>query len=177
MNGAWNPPGYRNVHQHILEMSAEGQLRVKEFMSDLLLDGIKPSIAGDIWSDRGCSLMGVLGYGIDRSWTMREWLLAATPFGATRHTGDAIDTITVDALKLVVPTWTTQEAVYTGVHGKVSDNASNMAKGWSAFAGGFCVDHTLELSVHKYTQHEGIAPTFSRMRGIVGYFHKSTNGI
>ena len=52
-----------------------------------------------------------------------------------------------------------------------------MAKGWSAFPGGFCVDHTLELAVHKYTQADGIAPTFSRMRGIVGYFHKSTNGI
>lgn len=91
-------------------MSAEGQLRVKEFMSDLLLDGLKPSISGDIWSDRGCSLMGVLGYGIDRQWVMREWLLAATPFAATRHTGDAIDQITVDALRLVVPTWTTQAA-------------------------------------------------------------------
>ena len=108
--GAWDPPSHRNVHQHILAMSAEGQLRVKEFMSDLLLDGIKPSIAGDIWSDRGCSLMGVLGYGIDKSWVMHEWLLAATPFGSTRHTGDAIDSITVDALKLVVPTWTTQVA-------------------------------------------------------------------
>ena len=54
-----------------------------KFMSDLLLDGIKPSISGDIWSDRGCSLMGVLGYGIDSNWVMREWLLAATPFGAT----------------------------------------------------------------------------------------------
>ena len=106
--GAWDPPNHRNIHQSILSMSAEGQLRVKEFMTDLLLDGIKPSIAGDIWSDRGCSLMGVLGYGIDKGWVMREWLLAATPFGATRHTGDAIDQITVVALKLAVPTWTTQ---------------------------------------------------------------------
>ena len=106
--GAWDPPSHRNIHQSILSMSAEGQIRVKEFMTDLLLDGIKPSIAGDIWSDRGCSLMGVLGYGIDKGWVMREWLLAATPFGATRHTGDAIDQITVVALKLAVPTWTTQ---------------------------------------------------------------------
>ena len=106
--GSWDPPNHQNVKGHILEMSAEGQLRVKEFMSDLLLDGVKPSIAGDIWSDRGCSLMGVLGYGIDRSWVMREWLLAATPFGATRHTGEAIDQITVESLKRFVPTWTTQ---------------------------------------------------------------------
>ena len=67
--------------------------------------------------------------------------------------------------------------MYNGVHGKVSDNASNMAKGWAGFKGGFCVAHTLELAVHKYTQHDGVAPTFARMRGIVGYFHKSTNGI
>ena len=52
-----------------------------------------------------------------------------------------------------------------------------MAKGWSAFPGGFCVAHTLELAVHKYTKHDDIAPTFARMRGIVGYFNKSTNGI
>ena len=36
------------------------------------------------------------------------------------------------------------------IHGKVSDNASNMAKGWAGFEGGFCVDHTIELSVKKY---------------------------
>lgn len=106
--GAWNPPDHWNVKSQILTMSAEGQLRVKEFMSDLLLGGIKPSISGDIWSDRGCSLLGILGYGIDANWVMREWLLAATPFGSTRHTGEAIDQITVAALKLAVPTWTTQ---------------------------------------------------------------------
>ena len=175
--GSWDPPNHTNVRSHILTMSTEGQLRLKEFMSDLLIDGVKPSIAGDIWSDRGCSLLGIIGYGISKKWVMEEWLLAATPFGSTRHTGDAIDSLTIEALKLAVPTWISPEAVYDGVHGKVSDNASNMAKGWAVFSGGFCVDHTLELSVYKYTQHVGIAPTFSRMRGIVGYFHKSTNGI
>ena len=106
--GAWVPPNHQNVKGWTLKLSAEGQNRVKEFMSDLLLDHIKPSIAGDIWPDRGCSLLGVLGYGIDQSWVMREWLLAATPFGSTRHTGAAIDQLTVDSLQRAVPTWTSQ---------------------------------------------------------------------
>ena len=175
--GAWDPPNNANVSREILSMSAEGQLRVKEWMSNLMIDRIKPSMAGDIWSDRGCSLMGINLYGISKSWVMDEWLGAATPFGSTRHTGDAIDTLTVDALKRTGISWSSQGAVYEGIHGKVSDNASNMAKGWSGFAGGFCNAHTIELSVHKYTEHPLIKPSYTRMRGIVGYFNKSTNGI
>lgn len=134
-------------------------------------------MAGDIWSDRGCSLMGILLCGISKKWKMEEWLAAATPFGSTRHTGAAIDSITVEALKRAGISWASEAEVYEGVHGKVSDNASNMAKGWEGFSGGFCAAHTIELSVHKYTEHESIKPVYARMRGIVGYFNKSTNGI
>eukprot|EP00967_Tisochrysis_lutea_P103474 scaffold156233_cov37-Tisochrysis_lutea.AAC.1 len=58
-------------------------------------DGVKPSMAGDIWSHKGCSLMGICIYGITSKWIMKEWLVCATPFGQTRHTGVAIDDITV----------------------------------------------------------------------------------
>ena len=43
--------------------------------------------------------MGICLYGINSSWKMDEWLAAATPFGSARHTGEAIDQLTVDALK------------------------------------------------------------------------------
>ena len=176
-SGAWAPPNHHNVSGHILQMSAEGQVRLKEWVTGMMIDRIKPTMAGDIWSDRGCSLMGINLYGISKIWTLDEWLAAATPFGSIRHTGAAIDSITVDALKRGGISWGSQAEVYEGIHGKVSDNASNMAKGWSGFGGGFCNAHTIELSVHKYTDHASIKPIYSRMRGIVGYFNKSTNGI
>jgi hypothetical protein len=170
--GAWDCPDYYNMKTEVLKMSAQGQLRVKEWVSGMLIDGVKPSISGDIWSDRGCSLMGICMHGIDRNWKMHEWLVAATPFGSTRHTGEAIDKITLDALKRSGIPWQTETEVYGHVHGKVSDNASNMAKGWAGFAGGFCAAHTIELSVHKFTEHDGVKETYGRARGIVGYFNK-----
>ncbi len=63
------------------------------------------------------------------------------------------------------------------MHGKVSDKASNMAKGCACFHGGFCADHTLELSVKSYTGAKGIKETFARSKAIVGYFNRSTAGI
>ena len=68
-------------------------------------------------------------------------------------------------------------ALCEAIHGKVSDNASNMAKGWAGFDGGFCADHTIELSVKAFTGADGVTDTFSRAKGIVGYFHRSTAGI
>jgi hypothetical protein len=96
----------------------------------MMVDGVKPSMAGDIWSHKGCSLMGVTLYGINNKWTIQEWLVSATPFGATRHTGEAIDTVTVESLRRHGLQWRQGGTVYECIHGKVSDNASNMAKGW-----------------------------------------------
>ena len=175
--GAWKPPNRRNVLDCILQLSANGQLRFQNWYTGMLSDGVKPSMAGDIWSDGGCSLMGICFYGISSTWKLDEWLVAATPFGSTRHTGEAIDSITVAALKKQGVMWREGGPVYEAVHSKVSDNASNMAKGWAGFDGGFCADHTLELSVKVFTGASGIKETFARDKGIVGYFHRSTAGI
>ena len=51
-----------------------------------------------------------------------------------------------------------------------------MAKGWAGFDGGFCVDHTIELAVKKFTGAPGVKETFARTKGIVAYFHRSTSG-
>ena len=175
--GAWKPPNHHAVMDCILQLSAQGQLRFQAWMQGMVADGVKPSMAGDIWSDGGCSLMGVSFYGINSAWKLGEWLVAATPFGSTRHTGEAIDAITIAALKRQGVKWREGGTVYEAVHSKVSDNASNMAKGWAGFDGGFCADHTLELSVKVFTGASGIKETFSRDKGIVGYFHRSTAGI
>jgi hypothetical protein len=51
---------------------------------------------------------------------------------------------------------------------------------------GFCADHNIELSINNYnielsinnfTGADGIKETFSRAKGIVAYFHRSTAGI
>jgi len=175
--GAWSPPDHHAINDCILKLAGAGQVRVQRWFADMVIDGVKPSMAGDIWSDGGCSLMGICLYGINSAWKMDEWLVAATPFGSTRHTGDAIDELTCAALKRQGIKWREGGTVYEAIHGKVSDNASNMAKGWAGFDGGFCADHTLELSVKKYTGADGIKETFSRDKGIVGYFHRSTSGI
>jgi hypothetical protein len=176
--GAWHPPNRRNVMDCILQLSATGQLRFRNWNEAMVASGVKPSMAGDIWSHGGCSLMGICFYGISRpQWKMDEWLVAATPFGSTRHTGEAIDSITVAALQKQGVKWREGGSVYEAVHSKVSDNASNMAKGWAGFDGGFCVDHTLELSVKFFTGAAGIKETFARDKGIVAYFHRSTAGI
>ena len=171
------PPNHLNVKDSILKLSGQGQVRFQNWFNAMVIDGVKPSMAGDIWSDGGCSLMGICMYGISSAWTMDEWLAAATPFGSTRHTGEAIDDITGKALQKQGVKWREGGTVYEAVHGKVSDNASNMAKGWAGFDGGFCADHTIELSVKVYTGAPGIKDTFSRCKGIVGYFHRSTSGI
>ena len=175
--GAWTPPNHRNVMDCILQLSARGQLRFRNWNEAMVADGVKPSMAGDIWSHGGCSLMGICFYGISSAWKMDEWLVAATPFGSTRHTGEAIDSITVNALQKQGVKWREGGSVYEAVHSKVSDNASNMAKGWVGFDGGFCADHTLELSVKVFTGADGIKETIARAKGIVSYFHRSTSGI
>jgi hypothetical protein len=166
---------------NILKLSAQGQLRVQGWFDGMVIDGVKPSIdgvkpsiAGDIWSHKGCSIMGICMYSISSSWVINEWIVAATPFGATRHTGDTINDITVAALKQQGIKWRENGSVYEAVHGKVSDNASNtnMVKGGKGFDGGFCADHTIELSINNFTGADGIKETFSRAKGIVAYFHR-----
>ena len=152
---AYSPPCYKNVLDHVLKMSARGQQRVADWVEALTCDRIKPSMAGDIWSDRGCSLLGITLYAISASWKLEELLVAATPFGATRHRGEAIDTLTLEALQACNLKWSASATVYESVFRKVSDNGSNMKKGWSGFEGGFCADHTLELSINAYTEAAG----------------------
>eukprot|EP00967_Tisochrysis_lutea_P075202 scaffold101314_cov28-Tisochrysis_lutea.AAC.1 len=70
-------------------------------------------------------------------------MVAATPFGSTRRTGCAIDAITSRSLQRHGIKWRDGGSVHEAVHGKVSDNGSNMVKRWSGFNGGFCAAHAV----------------------------------
>ena len=46
--------------------------------------GIKPAMAGDVWSDRGVSLLGLTEYFMTEDWKIDELVLAASPFSKER---------------------------------------------------------------------------------------------
>jgi len=56
----------RNIMDCILQLSAIGQLRFRNWNGAMVASGVKPSMAGDIWSHGGCSRMGNCFYGISR---------------------------------------------------------------------------------------------------------------
>ena len=59
----------KEIDKQVLEMVATGYLHNKKTLSSPKVNGIKPSMAGDIWSDSDVSLMGAMVYYIDADWT------------------------------------------------------------------------------------------------------------
>ena len=57
-------------------MSAAGLRDVRQRLSKLKQQGVKPSIAADIWSDSSISLLGTMVYYIDENWEERFCLAA-----------------------------------------------------------------------------------------------------
>ena len=49
-----------------------------EVNTTLRAQGVKPAMAGDIWSDHGVSLLGLCEYYMSDEWTIEELVLAAT---------------------------------------------------------------------------------------------------
>jgi hypothetical protein len=62
------------------------------------------------------------------------------------------------------------------IFARISDNSSNMIRGWKDGFQVQCTNHTEELSVNLYTNHPRLAPTFDKGRWIVGYFNSSVVG-
>ena len=173
----------KTVKQHITAMAKEGRVECAEFHKALQVSGIKPTASGDLWSKNGTALFGLVSHGIRRSietqpdgsskakWTMREKLAGAVPCNADRHTGDHISELSDQAWKETGITKPVEQ-----LFARVSDNGANMIKGWRD---GFqipCSDHTMELSVHQFTNDPDIAATLSKGRGQVGYFNMSNIG-
>eukprot|EP00731_Ephydatia_muelleri_P000746 Em0001g746a len=141
--------------------------KATQFISDLRDDGIKISIAGDLWSDNGMALFGICGHGITSNWEMKTVLLAASPCGHERHTGEYIEAQTKTLLARVGIEYT-PECVFK----RVRDNGSNMVLAWDKDGAVPCFDHTLELSVKKFADE--LETTLSKVRGLVGHFNHST---
>ena len=97
---------------------------------------------------------------------MLEMLLGAAPFGDVKQTGDAIlcaskhelvgygvgkyeSYFTPGGKEIVIV-----DTVFSCVHMKVTDNASNIKKAFNFFEGGFCFLHTLELVVREFMEDE-----------------------
>lgn len=169
MKGAYTPPDHKRVLSDVLLLSAEGKAKLYDVNTSLRANGLKPAMAGDIWSDRGVSLFGMCEYYMSDKWEIEELVLAASPF-SQRHTGAAIDTVTRDAC---VAAGLTHD-VFSSVFYPVSDNASNMKNGWASFGRGPCCVHTGQLSVHVFLNHTRIKPMRDKEHGIVAHFSHAT---
>jgi hypothetical protein len=137
MKGAYTPPTHHTVNRYVLELAAEGKKMIFDINNQLRDHGIKPAIAGDIWSDRGVSLFGMCQYHTSEDWTIKEHVLAASPF-SERHTADAIAQKTVAACVDAGLSNNLRSSVFF----PVSDNAANMVAGWAAFGRGPCPPST-----------------------------------
>lgn len=174
----------KTVKQHVHAMAQEGRQAATDFHKSLLQTGVKPAASGDLWSKNGTALFGLVSHGIEVTkevgadgckktvWKMREVLSGAVPCSKDRHTGEFICEISDAAWK-----GTGIEKPIEEIFVRVSDNGTNMLKGWEQGFQSPCCDHTLELSVKLYNEHYNISPTLEKGRGVVGYFNSSTVGV
>lgn len=72
LHGAYIPPDRKTVRSHVLMLAKEGLEYVTEINSNLRAEGIQVAISGDIWSDRGVSLLGICQYHIDAKFKIHE---------------------------------------------------------------------------------------------------------
>ncbi|KAK3247827.1 hypothetical protein CYMTET_42685 [Cymbomonas tetramitiformis] len=186
--GIYTLPNYEMVYQHTIKLSGVGKKKVKEFIFELLAEGVLPSIAGDIWSEGGVALLGILMYWLSDDGMIHERLLRCIPFSEVRHTADEIEKATKEALADfgigeytigvnadAAPT-ITSDTVTAFVHGSVSDNASNIVAGWNDFDGHECAGHTLALCVKKYLESPKVNTVFKKLRGMTTHFNHSVIG-
>jgi len=184
-SGVYDGCCHKTVKQHIYSMAMDGKAEAKEFHQAMLKDGVKPAASGDLWSKNGTALFGLVSHGIVRTvvcdkanplkkvpvWTMCEKLSGSVPCSEDRHTGEFIGTLSDEA-------WAAGgiDKPIEQIFVRVSDNGANMLKGWEEGFQMPCCDHTMELSVKLYNEHNDIAPTVEKGRGVVGYFNSSTVG-
>lgn len=72
MKGSYTPPCHKLVMSNVLQLSGEGQKNVFKVVMSLRAVGIKPALAGDIWSDRGVSILGMTLYYMKNDWTIAQ---------------------------------------------------------------------------------------------------------
>ncbi|KAK3233451.1 hypothetical protein CYMTET_56256 [Cymbomonas tetramitiformis] len=158
--GGYTPPCYQLVVQQILHMSHEHKTKLTKSILELLEEGILPSIAGDIWSQGGIAIFGILVYWLDQDFTYHEKLLAALPFSDVRHTAGTMESATKEACADIglgeYNFADNKDDVASEIHSTVSDNASNIVSGWMCFDGHECTDHTIALMVKTFLEQPGV---------------------
>ena len=165
MRGAYKPPCHLLVKSNVLLLSGEGQKKLFDINTSLRAEGIKVAVAGDIWSDRGVSLLGLCQYFISADWEIVELVLAASPFGE-RHTAENI----CEKTRAACVKAGLSNDVVSSVFFPVSDNAANMIAAWRFFGRGPCAVHTGQLSATVFLEHEEIEPTRTKCRGMTTHF-------
>ena len=165
MQGSYAPPDHKIVLSNVLLLAGEGKKKLYDVNTSLRANGMKPAMAGDIWSDRGVSLFGMCEYYISDEWEILELVLAAKSF-SERHTAENIEKVTSEACVEAGLSADVKSTVFL----PISDNAANMIAGWSKFGRGPCCVHTGQLSVHIFLEHPRIKPTRTKERGITTHF-------
>ncbi|KAK3246174.1 hypothetical protein CYMTET_44280 [Cymbomonas tetramitiformis] len=184
--GKYVPPTLKIVMHNVRLLSAEGKQRVMAAIRDLLAEGISPSIGGDVWSQSGASIFGILLYWLDEDFNLHEKVLGAIPFSSVRHNADQLEKATKKACadfglgqyeltgeedaRIVVDT------VANYIHATCSDNASNMLAARKCFDGHECIDHTVALVVKTFLEHPVVKSVFSKLRGMTTHFNHSVIG-
>ena len=160
----WFLPNQDQVRKDLLRLEVAGVDVAAEFVLELLADGLKPTIAGDIWSDKDVSLLGLVLYGINRRWEMVELLAVCTPFSEERHTNGTIRKASDDQLKRINMPNGLKDAFQT-----ISDNGSNITKAFNeahqSGQGLKCTDHTLKLIANLFDSHPLVQAVTAKRHG------------
>ena len=98
--GLYLPSSAHNVQDKWrVRIATEGLDHAKHFVLKLREDGIKVTIAGDIYGTANLSVLGLTGCGITSEWVMKKVILGVVPFEKRRHTGGNIQSVTNQALE------------------------------------------------------------------------------
>ncbi|KAK3259932.1 hypothetical protein CYMTET_31094 [Cymbomonas tetramitiformis] len=150
-------------------------------VKNLLAEGILPSIAGDIWSEGGLAIFGILIYWLTADGEYMERLLAAISSSVVRHTADEIILATKRACSRMhigsfIEGDSPVDTVSNFFHATTSDSASNIVSGWKCFDGHECNCHIIALAVIKHLESPGVCNVFKKLRGMTTNFNHSVIG-
>jgi len=82
-------------------LGAEGKVLGRDFVVRLLKSGVKPSIAGDLWSEGGMGLFGIFAHDITETYKMEKALMGLVACETKRHTAPNIKKWTDEAMEAI----------------------------------------------------------------------------
>ena len=128
---------------------------------------------GDIWSENGCSLLGLTSYRICRDWVFHEDLLAAIDFSNVAHTGENIKEATQ---KILHDRWKIGSSLETAmgrIHACTPDEGSSMLKAWEGMEGSGCMCHRQSTCLKHALNHPEVISFVKQIKGIASHFNRS----